>query len=203
MDSELILKYLSGLLDEREVETFNEKIKNDPTFFQECEKIKSSLNAINDASKINIDEKYFINNIPRVRQKIESKAQTRSLRFAPVFSFIIAVILIIILQIPNNYSLQENFTSNNNSLSNIFENIDLSESEDFFETGMIDQSDYYSYEFSAENLNEFINSEIFSEIEDVDDLSYTGEIYSLSNYEDYSTEDVAYVYETLINKKIL
>lgn len=38
---------------------------------------------------------------------------------------------------------------------------------------MIDQSDYYSYEFSAENLNEFINSEIFSEIEDVDDLSYT------------------------------
>ncbi|MCZ7601526.1 MAG: hypothetical protein QY331_10760 [Melioribacteraceae bacterium] len=203
MDSELILKYLSGLLDEREVETFNEKIKNDLAFSEEFEKIKLSLDTFNKTSDIEVEEKYFINITPRVRQKIQNRAQTRSLRFAPVFSFIIAVILIIILQIPNNYSLQENFTSNNNSLSNIFENIDLSESEDFFETGMIDQSDYYSYEFSAENLNEFINSEIFSEIEDVDDLSYTGEIYSLSNYEDYSTEDVAYVYETLINKKIL
>ncbi|RJP57036.1 MAG: hypothetical protein C4543_10385 [Ignavibacteriales bacterium] len=203
MDSELILKYLSGLLDEREVETFNEKIKNDLAFSEEFEKIKLSLDTFNKTSDIEVEEKYFINITPRVRQKIQNRAQTRSLRFAPVFSFIIAVILIIILQIPNNYSLQENFTSNNNSLSSIFENIDLSESEDFFETGMIDQSDYYSYEFSAENLNEFINSEIFSEIEDVDDLSYTGEIYSLSNYEDYSTEDVAYVYETLINKKIL
>lgn len=203
MDSELILKYLSGLLDEREVETFNEKIKNDLAFSEEFEKIKLSLDTFNKTSDIKVEEKYFINITPRVRQKIQNRAQTSSLRFAPVFSFIIAVILIIILQIPNNYSLQENFTSNNNSISNIFENIDLSESEDFFETGMIDQSDYYSHEFSTENLNEFINSEIFSEIEDVDDLSYTGEIYSLSNYEDYSTEDVTYVYETLINKKIL
>lgn len=38
MDSELILKYLSGLLDEREVETFNEKIKNDLAFSEEFEK---------------------------------------------------------------------------------------------------------------------------------------------------------------------
>lgn len=103
-----ILKFLSGSMKPDEVEKFNSKIKASVDFKNQLDEAKNILAELRTGS-IDTNEKYFVNLIPRMRERIEADKKHRlrkQLYYAvPVF----AIALIVFLVYPRSNTAFENY----------------------------------------------------------------------------------------------
>lgn len=103
-----ILKFLSGLMNPDEIEIFKNKVEASEDLKNQLDEAKNILAGFQTES-IDINEKYFVNLIPRVRKRIEAdkKLRLRKFLYYTVPGFAIALILFLVY--PRNNTAFENY----------------------------------------------------------------------------------------------
>ncbi|HET55306.1 MAG TPA: hypothetical protein ENN33_08825 [Ignavibacteria bacterium] len=203
-NKDIILKYLSEMLSDEEKSQFELRLKSDISLKEDYHKIIAKLNLLNEQNQIEDDSNYFSTIIPRVREKVESKSESKIFKIAPGIAFGIVVLLIFLLQLSENQ--QNNFSEFDMvsaDFSALILEMDFEDLNEFFDNGYIYDYAYYSDKHSGaifdlmiiEEANnefgydpidsDFINSEISLELKDITD------------------EEIGIIYEELLNKKIL
>lgn len=108
-NNEIIAKYYSGLLSEKEIIQFEERLITDSALKNDVEKFLS-LKKI-DVNNVELDERYFANLILRTREKIGNRAKSKLHKLAiGVPSLAITIILVFMLT-------KSNMNNEKNSLS--------------------------------------------------------------------------------------
>ncbi|NMB81793.1 MAG: hypothetical protein GYA14_08240 [Ignavibacteria bacterium] len=88
-----ILKYLSGLMSPGEKNNFEEKLLNDPSLKEELEKVNSTLANINSIKDIELNEIYFNNLLPKVRNNLAGYKRRKLLK---EYALIVPAVIIIL-----------------------------------------------------------------------------------------------------------
>ncbi len=200
-DRNKILLYLDGQLSEKEKIDFENELKNSPGLLAECENLKnkfSFLKNLND--NIELDDSYFVNLVPKVRQGVEKKNKRN---FIPAFAAsTVSVILIAVVLI---FSLNKKENINMNSLQQLTQNMsnnELEETLNLLNPGIIDNSTIIQQSSKSDSLidqalvNELtpsINSrENFLTYDDSDLNSYIN---------DLNVREADQIYNEIMNKK--
>ena len=156
-NNDTILKYLSGLLDEKEKSDFEKELTGNPELKNEFERISKSLDELKTTPEV--DNAYFANLEQKVRNKSTGKLRTHNLGFSfglgAVFSilFIIAVYNFIFDKSGNNVN------SNKITSTIVLSSDDLADSYsiDDLESLGITADDYFSAGFSGLSENDIIS----------------------------------------------
>lgn len=106
INEEIFLKYLSGLLTEKEKQDFEKYLKDNLLVQKQFEEVKNKLNSLNYKPEVN--EHYFNALLPKVKSEIDKSKKI----YFPKFAYIIPVILLLVYFIYNSASK----TSPNNQL---------------------------------------------------------------------------------------
>lgn len=201
-NKDTILKYLSELMTESERIKFEERLKNDPELKSEFEKIQSSLYAFSQSSEIEDDSNYFMNLVPKAREKMQSKKRKKSLVLVPAFSLAISILIIFFLQFPEiNKQSGFDIVISSEDISAFVTGMDSLNVDELFGTNFIDEYAYYNSPEATDEFDFILDESIISEV----DLNTVNSYYveGLMSYNDFSSEQVDIIYEELINKKIL
>ena len=195
--NEKLIKYFAGEMSSSEKEEFEKIINASPYLKEEASKYRVFFSNINETVEPDVDENYFINLVPRFRDKL---AQSEKKKYHPVFSFATAVliVMIILLFIPNsNRVVRDENSSANYSSSDIT---------DYLSTNS-DQPIVTNLPADVEaNYDSLLDGMIYDELSDnehnlagaqiVESLDYNTLLESVNN------NDAAVIYEQLKNKKI-
>jgi len=201
-NDELILKYLSGLLNKDEEELFLEKLNTSDEFKQRYAEFKNHLDEINIDVTEDVNEKYFTSFAERTYERLENK-QRRILQ--PVYAYSAALVLVFVISI-NLFEFGSSSPTDSNYpsvISFIIESMTDSDYEylnDYFDTdlltdgswtnGNIDSAIYLDLEYDNNDYEDYFQNEYLM----VSDLEL---------YEQFSEEDINEIYNELSNKKIL
>lgn len=201
-NKDTILKYLSDLMQDDEKIQFEERLKTDSKLKEEFDRVQASLNELSSTSNLQDDSSYFNNLVPKIHDRMESKKRKRNIILAPAISVAVTVLIIFFLQFPKS-SEQNLFNLNISSddLSTIVTDSDSFDVGDFIGSNFIEDYAYYNSS-GADDLSSYLDDSFISEVNPEDiDTYYDNE--QITNYGDFSNDDVDVVYEELINKKIL
>ncbi len=103
-----ILKYLSGLMNKTESEQFLNEIEKSENLRKEYEKITGKLKCLELENENIFDESYFINLIPKVRNRLEEPSKSKlKPQTAYAITLILAILITSILLI-NKFNKQDN-----------------------------------------------------------------------------------------------
>jgi len=201
-NDELILKYLSGLLNKDEEEIFLEKLNTSDELNQRYAEFKNHLDEINIDITEDVNEKYFASFTRRTYEKLENK-QSRILQ--PVYAYAAALVLVFAISI-NLFEFGSSSPTDSNYPSVISYIIDsMTESDYEF------LNDYFNTDLLTEGSRATgnIESEIYLDLE-YDNYDYEDYFQSeylmvtdLELHEQFSEEDINEIYNELSNKKIL
>lgn len=110
-NSESIIRYFDGDLNNVEKEILFNQIQNDADLKAEFESIKSIYELKNDYTNIKIDQSYLDSILSRFRSKLEKKSRTNILNpaFASAFATILIALAILFL-IPKGSKTPDNFS---------------------------------------------------------------------------------------------
>jgi hypothetical protein len=201
-NKDTIMKYLSELMTESERTQFEKRLKNDPELKSEFEKVQSNLSMLVKNSEIEDESNYFVNLVPKVRERMQAKQRKKSAVLVPALAFAISILIIFFLQFPaiNNQSGFD-ITVSNEELSVIVSDADSLNANELFTTNFIDDYEYYNSQSSFDEFDLYLDESIISGA----DLDAVNSYYveSSTSYDDFSNEQVDIIYEELINKKIL
>ncbi len=203
-NDEIILKYLSDLMDEDEKKQFEIRLGKDQNLKNDFESINNKLNTFTDTNVIETDSSYFINLMPKMRNKIERKERNRILTLAPIISFGVAALLIFFLQLPKimHKDTPDNYAAIDD-LSSILSDLETTYLNDYFEGSYIYDYAYYDDRHTGDIFDLYLNQQI--NIENGFDLrngDYIDQEISVE-LNDFSDEEIGIIYEELLNKKIL
>ena len=189
--NEKVLKYLSGMMTEKEIEKFEEEIRLDNTLSNELEGFKGKLKEISLPADIQLDERYFISMLPRMKEKLDSKKRN-SLSKRISYAIPVMIIIIAIIFFPSN---KENTEEAYKLLTEeVINNIDNEEvAGKYLDYTLMQNLSYTS-------LNGEIDASIPSIIETPNDYSNMNnyEYYNeYSSYENFSDEELEKAYNYL------
>lgn len=92
-NSERILRYLSELMGEKEKSEFEKELKTNSQLSNELDVLRTKLRDFR-LDDVNIDEKYFVNLLPKVRSKIETPAKNK---FLPRLAFGLPTLVAVVI----------------------------------------------------------------------------------------------------------
>ena len=98
---EQIRRYLDGELAGVELISFEAEVNNSPELKNLVDSYRNTLNQFKKIENVNVEESYFVNIIPRFRERNERRKQ---FRFKPVFTYgsislvIVSVLLIFLFK---------------------------------------------------------------------------------------------------------
>lgn len=108
-NKDLILKYLSDMMNEKEKAEFENKLKSSDELKKDYENVLSLLNQFTEFEKVKVDERYFTSLLPRVYEKISIKKKFSTIK---KLSYVIPVIIIFILILIINPGSSPTFEEN-------------------------------------------------------------------------------------------
>lgn len=91
MNKELILKYLSGLLNDSEKIEFEKRLESDPGLKKEFMSIYGKLEGLQQFSDVEVDQTYFNNLQVKVRSRMENSSR---INWVPRISFALSLVLV-------------------------------------------------------------------------------------------------------------
>ncbi|RMD49735.1 MAG: hypothetical protein D6830_04255 [Ignavibacteria bacterium] len=91
MNRELILKYLSGLLNDSEKIEFEKRLESDPGLKKEFMSIYGKLEGLQQFSDVEVDQTYFNNLQVKVRSRMENSSR---INWVPRISFALSLVLV-------------------------------------------------------------------------------------------------------------
>ena len=204
MENEMILKYMAGQLTPLEKEEFEQKLASDPELRKKVDAIEETLGQFKSLNEAEIEDSYFTNLIPKVRQKIDDNGKKKVFKLVPAFSLALTVLIVLLLNLPTMDEPSEfKLSFSEDELAGILTDLDDSEIDDYLGAGLTSQSNTYSINESEDNVFDLeFENQLLAEI----GLDELGAEY-MTNYtidlDDIKAEDASYIYEELINKKIL
>jgi len=199
----IILKYLSDLMEEGEKTQFEEQLKTDTKLKEEFDQFENSLNKLNSLAEIQNDSSYFNNLVPIVRNRIEVKKQKRKIVWVPAISFAVTLLIFFMLQFPKSTE-QNSFKLNISSqdLMTLVSDADSSVVNELMTSNFIDDYAYLNTTEAGNEFDVYLDDSFVSEV-DPEDIGTYYNVDQVNNYSDLSEDQVNTVYEELINKKIL
>lgn len=187
-----LILYLDNRMTPPEKIKFEEELKNSPELLMESEKLKRSLQKLNELNIHTADQTYFVNNIPSFREKLEPRRKAlvhKRMIYASSAAVIILLVISLFLIKNGGAALQESISVlSDEQLNNLAQNYSILESD----TVLTDVADSvwddlivdelsFSYEYADSILN-----------------SFNGDII----YADYlNDEEASLVYDRLVNKE--
>ena len=198
---DIILKYLSGLLEREETENFEADIKNNADLKKRIEELSLNLADVKELHPKESDNSYFTSLIPRFREKLDARSGKRisfSLPRAIGYALAAALLIFVLLQNGGDY---ENFDSE--SVLSTIEKTGNDELNEFVELRYSDTQLYDVIdEIDLDNYSDAINEELTEDTEEL--YSYTEyAYYGLEGIYDISESEEGDIYKSLIDKKIL
>lgn len=194
-NKDLILKYLSGLLEGDELMKVQQKLENSADFREEFEKLSANLNSLAENSQIKYDNRYFASSLVKAKRKAVSGTKRR--RFVPALSAasLAALFLFFFLSAP----VDEGEFFNTDELYSALLEVDSAEMNDFMKHDMVS---YYSYYGDIETELDMgsNSSDINSGSTDSYSMPYN---YNYDVLNDASTEEIEQLYNTILETKIL
>ena len=192
-NKEKVIKFLSGLMTEEEKKEFETELNSSPELKLLLEKYSNNMSELKMLSEVKVDESYFNTLIPKMREKLEvKKSRPLIYRFAPAIPALTLSIFILVNILYLNFKTTNTF---DDTLANLVAGSDSTTIAEFVN----DYSSSYLEDYSTDyNLPE----DYFSDIELTGQLR-AEVIDSYNLYENLSEEDVDYIYNNLIDKKIL
>ncbi|MDH7604496.1 MAG: hypothetical protein QHH13_06315 [Melioribacter sp.] len=173
-NEDLILKYLSDMMDEKEKANFEDKLKSSDELNKEYERTLSLLNQFKEFEKLQLDERYFASLLPRVNEKIYAKKKISfNRKLSYVLPAIIILILIYIMYPASSPTFDENLQSITKEMVNYYSN-----NLDEFTTEQIvpvqyeenyDATFLEDFELPKEYINKYVPA-IFEESQVIDKL---------------------------------
>ncbi len=181
-NNDTILKYLSGLLDEKEKSDFEKELTENPELKNEYDRISKNL----DDLKITpvIDNAYFANLEQKVKSKSTGKSKTHSFGFSlgigAVFSilFIIAIYNFIFDKSGNKRYIDKNTPTivlSSNDLADSYsiddlENIGIT-ADDYFSAGFSELSENDLISFLSDTDFGDISDDLFTDVSTIDNFT--------------------------------
>lgn len=166
MNDERILKYLSGLLNEEEIKLFEAEIARSDELKERLKSVKNSLDKMKSAAEPEVDETYFVNLTPIIKEK---SAKSVKKKFIPQISFVVSTIaaaLIFIFYYGNN-SKNDDFSLAGNLLE---DSSVIKEVNDYFSNPLDEDFLYYSVEENSPTAEFNPNYELINENEAFEEL---------------------------------
>ncbi len=143
--NEKILRHLSGLMGEEEKTIFEKELSESHQLLAEYNKIKLYLDNISSVKEISGDPAYFVNLLPRVREKIQAKKKNQfSKKIVYAIPALSAALIIFLIYSPAN----KNVTVDD-LVNEIIANADQREISDRYVNLSNDIDDYGFYEESV------------------------------------------------------
>jgi hypothetical protein len=198
---DIILKYLSDLLDDDEKNRFEKELKINKELKNRFELVCQKMDGIKNLNQIDSDPGYLIGLVPKIHERIDSRSGTYSPSLIQkAIGVGLAVLLVLVLLLPTG---DNNVDFNFESVSTEIAKTGNEELNQFVE---LRYSDMVLYDITSEidlnNYSDAINTE----------LTYNGDyIYDYDEYANFglngisglSENEVSEIYSSLIDKKIL
>ncbi len=191
-NEELVIRYLSGEMEEEELLTFELRLNNSDEFKKLADEYSKVFDKVNKQKSVEGNYFYFENILQKFYSQNKSKSKSNLIRNLAYASIIVVFISV-------SYVFYSNFpTENINNLETITQEVSEDQiMEIVHEYSLVDNSDLSSLSSNSildQQLNSFYNSSTQSIsqkilVEDITD--------NLSDYE------IEQIYSELINKKIL
>jgi hypothetical protein len=196
--NEKMIKYFAGEMSSSEKEEFERIIILSPSLQEEVAKYRDFFSNFSKARNPEIEEDYFINLIPKFREKLEFG---RKKRYHPVFSFASAVVtvIIILLFIPNSPKTTKGGKAivGNYSTSEITDYLLVNSEQPIVSNLPADFETSYDSVLDGLIYNELdVNEQNLATADLIDRLDYNTLIQSVN------PNDASVIYEQLKNKKI-
>lgn len=100
-----ILRYLSGLMNQREIKFFEERLKSSKDFKREYDATILKMKEISNVKDTQTDERYFNDLLPKIRIKLEKEESSYSFRNIYYVVPAAALIIIAIFLLPKSSSV--------------------------------------------------------------------------------------------------
>ena len=196
MNEELV-KYFAGEMSSSEKEGFEKIINSTPHLQKEVAKYRDFFSAINMTSNPEVEESYFTNLVPKLRERVE---RGKKKKYHPEFSFATAVltVIVILLFMPrsNQVVKDENFVLNY-STSEISDYLTLNSVQPLLSNLPAEYESNYDSLLDGMIYDELSNyDQNLADAELIDRLDYNTLIQSVN------PNDASIIYEQLKNKKI-
>ncbi len=181
-NNDTILKYLSGLLDEKEKSDFEKELTENPELKNEYDRISKNLDDLKITPEI--DNAYFANLEQKVKNKSTGKSKTHNLGFSlglgAVFSllFIIAIFNFVFNKSDNEVGagkITSTLVLNSDELADKFsiddlENIGIT-ADDYFSAGFSELSENDLISFLSDTDFDNISDDLFTDISTSDNFT--------------------------------
>ncbi len=195
---ERIILYLDKQMGEEERRAFEKELRTSPELSKQLERGKKVLQNLKADEHSLQNEDYFLNLIPRFREKLSSNRKRFKIKIAYAVTSLAVVLVSAILWF-NLFN-----TSNNNSFDNIISQLNESEAAQIF--------DYYSDNFASTNLNqlngssdslftELLTSELNLQESDLKSLVASDEINEENIYSEIQSAEAELIYNELLKTK--
>ncbi len=195
-----ILKYLSGLMTHDEAVNFEKEIRDSAELNSLLQKYNRNLSDLKELSNIKVEERYFINLLPRIRNKfVREKKDSFILRIASALPAIVLSIFVAVNFLYINFEIQNDFSS---VLTEAIEDSDSISVSKLLTDYPNSFSMYRTYSSGTEIINEYFDNPDI----DITQFSQKTGILVIDNfnlYELLNEEEIEDIYNTLIDKKIL
>ncbi len=198
---DIIMKYLSGLLDKDEAEKFEAEIENNEDLRNRFDEFRLKMADIKDLIPKESDQGYFIHLIPEVREKLDARSGKRisfPIPKAISYGLAAAILVFFFVQIGGDNEIFDSET-----VITALEKTDNEELNEFVELRYSDAQLYDIIDdIDLDNYSEAINEQV-AENSDI--------LYNYTEYANYGLEGIADIsenqendiYNNLIDKKIL
>lgn len=198
---DIILKYLSDLLDENERNNFESELEKNSVLKNRFEAVSKNLEDIKQLTPKDSDSGYFAHLLPKVRERMDTRSgKMISGSVQKALGFGLAVVLVMIIVLQNG---DESYDFNLESVTSLLESTNSAELNEFIEIRYSDIELYYLIsEIDLENYSNAINEQLAinsDEFYDYTEYSYLG----LDGISDISESEESEIYSSLIDKKIL
>ena len=195
---EQIRKYLDGELTGEELIRFESEINNSPELKNLVDSYKATLNQFKKIEKVEVDESYLVNIMPRFRERNENKRSG----FRPAFAYgsisLVIVSVLLIFLFNKNYDVtKSNITINQ---------ISRDELNSYFNSNSQDYSDLQLTKNIPVEYDSVFNSLVLNELSagnnsgksfvDISDKEFDNIL------DEISADDAENIYSSLISKKI-
>ena len=197
---EKIRKYLDGELTGEKLRNFEAELNDSLELKNLVDSYRNTLNQFKEIENVNAEESYFVNIVPRFREKSEIKKQVR---FKPVFAYgSISLVIVSVLLI---FLFNKDYNVTNGNLVSINQ-VSNEEINSYFNANPQVYDEFQLTKNIPAEYDSVFNSIVLSEL-DVDNNSKKYLVGISDNefnniLDEISNDDAENIYSSLISKKI-
>jgi hypothetical protein len=202
-----IFLYLDNQLSDSQRNQFERELQNSPELFAQFEKYKNLLKGFSDLKYIEADENYFVNLIPRFREKIANKkVVSKKAVFIPEFALVVtSVVAISVLLFFTLLNNKNNNLMNLQSITSQISSEDIDETLGYYGSNLVEPLDTSSLDLSSRSDslidNALVNEILTNNDNKIENYLVNDDVNYSTLIKDVNPENIELIYAKLKNKR--